>query len=48
MERLGRLVGVYQIDELAKAIQKARKLEVIKEEKSMIPNIINKFIAENE
>ena len=48
MEKLGRLVGVYQIDDLSKAIQKAGELKVIKREKSSIPNIINKFIAENE
>lgn len=47
MEKLGRLIGVYNIAELPLAIKKAFATEFRKSEKHNISILVNKFIEEN-
>jgi UDP-N-acetylglucosamine transferase subunit ALG13 len=48
LEKLDRLVGVYDIDQLADAIQKARNKELKNPDRHIISNLINKFIGMNQ
>jgi len=45
LEKLGRLVGVYNIDELPEAVKMAKKQAFKQGETHLISNLINKFIA---
>ena len=45
LERLGRLVGVYDIDELPKAINRAKKKEFKPGDAHIISNLVSKFIG---
>ena len=47
LERIGRVIGVYQIDNLPGAIEAAQKRETKKGESNMIPALISKFLKEN-
>jgi UDP-N-acetylglucosamine transferase subunit ALG13 len=47
LERLGRLVGVYEIDTLPEAIKKARLTDFQQSGKQKISSIINTFIQDN-
>jgi len=46
-EKLGRLVGVYEIENLPDAIKKAKSINFQPEEKRKIGRIINAFIQDN-
>ncbi len=47
LERLGRVVGVYDITDLPAAIQRARHMPVQKSQGSTIPRLIREFIEKN-
>ena len=47
LERLGRLVGVYDIKDLPAAIQKARNMKGTEKQESKIPRIIQDFLENN-
>jgi UDP-N-acetylglucosamine transferase subunit ALG13 len=44
LERLGRLVGVYEIEDLPGAIRRAREIEFIPGNSHIIPKVIMEFI----
>jgi UDP-N-acetylglucosamine transferase subunit ALG13 len=46
LERLGRLIGVYDIKDLPRAIEMAAHREVTKGNGNNIPNIISRFLEE--
>lgn len=48
LEKLDRLIGVYNIDQLADAIDKARNKEFKNPDRHIISNLINEFIAVNQ
>jgi UDP-N-acetylglucosamine transferase subunit ALG13 len=48
LEKLERLVGVYNIDQLTDAIQKSKNTELKNTDRHIITNLINKFIALNQ